>query len=252
MSAAHSPLAQFEIKPLVPLQAFGYDISFTNSSLWMLIAVAAATFLFWLSGRKAALVPTRSQSFSEVIIQFVSGIIKDNSGLEGMKYFPVVFSLFIFILFANMLGMVPYSFTSTSHIIVTFALAIFVFIGVTLIALIKHGPVKFLKFFVPHGTTDNLAMSLTLAPLMFVIELISYLSRPISLSLRLGANMIVGHMILKIAAGFVFMMGVFGGWLPFAFITIFTGFEIGIAVLQAYIFTVLTCVYLNDALHLHH
>ncbi|MDX1975806.1 MAG: F0F1 ATP synthase subunit A [Rickettsiales bacterium] len=241
----HSPLAQFEVTPLIPFKIGATDLSFTNASLWMIIA-ATAIIAFMLAGvRKRQLVPGRWQSSSEVLIEFIQGLIRDNCGKEGLKYFPIIFSLFMFILFCNVFGMLPGSFTVTSHLIVTFALAGAVFVGVTLLAIIKHGPIKFIKFFLPHGTPW------WMAPLMYVIEVISYLSRPISLSVRLAANMMVGHMILKIAAGFIVMMGILGGWLPFGFVLIFTGFEIFIAVLQAYIFTVLTCVYLNDALHLH-
>jgi F-type H+-transporting ATPase subunit a len=245
MSEGHSPLAQFEISPLIPLNLAGHDISFTNSALWMVISVVLIFALFIPASRKRALVPGRLQSTAEVLVEFVTGMIQDNCGRDGLKYFPIVFSLFMFVLFANLCGMLPYSFTVTSHLIVTFALAAAVFVGVTLLAIFKHGPVKFLKFFLPKGTPW------WMAPLIYVIEWLSYLSRPISLSIRLGANMMVGHMIMKIAAGFIVGMGLLGGWLPFGFVVVFTGFEIFIAMLQAYIFTVLTCVYLNDALHLH-
>jgi F-type H+-transporting ATPase subunit a len=194
--------------------------------------------------RKRALVPGRWQSLAEVVYEFVAMTLRETVGDEGRKYFPLVFSLFIFIAVCNLIGMVPGSFTVTSHMSVTFGLAVVVFFVTTLVAIFRHG-FKFLGFFLPHGTPW------WLAPLMVAIELVSYLSRPISLSIRLGANMMVGHMLLKIVAGFVIGMGLLGGWLPLAVMVAFTGFEIFIALLQAYIFTILTCVYLNDAVHLH-
>jgi F-type H+-transporting ATPase subunit a len=241
----HSPLAQFEVHPLFPLQLGGYDVSFTNASLWMVLSIAAI-LLFMLAGsRKTQLVPGRMQSFSEVMVQFVAGTVRDCAGSDGMKFFPMIFSLFMFILACNLLGMLPYSFTVTSHIIVTFALALIIFLACTVLAIIKHGPGNFLHSFLPEGTPW------WMAPLMYFIEVFSYLARPISLSVRLAANMMAGHTMLKVIAGFVVMLGVLGGWAPFALLIVLTGFEIGIAVLQAYIFTVLTCVYLNNALHLH-
>ncbi len=171
-------------------------------------------------------------------------MVKDTVGAEGRPYFPFIFTLFMFVLFCNLFGMIPFSFTVTSHIIVTFAFAALVFLGVVSIAIVKHGFGKFISNFLPHGTP------LWLAPLIFVIEIISYLARPISLSIRLAANMMAGHVMLKVIAGFVFGMGLLGV-APFALLILLTGFEIFVAVLQAYIFTVLTCVYLNDALHLH-
>jgi F-type H+-transporting ATPase subunit a len=161
-----------------------------------------------------------------------------------MKYFPFVFTLFMFVLFLNMLGMVPYSFTVTSHIIVTFAMALFIFIGVTIIGFIRHGA-GFLKFFVPSG------VPMALLPLLVVIELISYFTRPISLSVRLFANMMAGHTMLKVFGAFVVALGIVGGWAPLAFMVAFTGLEVLVAFLQAYVFAILTCIYLNDAIHMH-
>lgn len=241
----HSPLAQFEVHPLFPAQIAGLDVSFTNASLWMALAVAAASLLMFMGVRQRALVPNRWQSVSELLIQFISGTVRDSAGKDAMKYFPLIFTLFMFVLFCNLLGMIPYSFTVTSHIIVTFALALCVFLFCTLLAIWKHGLGKFLHFFLPHGTPW------WMAPVMYFIELFSYLARPVSLSVRLAANMMAGHTMLKVIAGFVVMLGILGGWAPFALLMVLTGFEIGIAILQAYIFTVLTCVYLNDALHLH-
>lgn len=250
---AHNPLTQFAIVPKLPLELFGYNVSFTNASMWMIIACVSAVVFLSVGGKRLGLVPGKWQSLAETTVGFVRNMIQDNCGKEGLKFFPIVFTLFIFVLFGNMLGMLPYSFTVTSQLVVTTALAGFVFVGVMLIAIVKHGPVKFLKNFLPAGTPW------VLAPVMYVIEIISFLARPISLSVRLCANMIVGHMILKIAATLLVMVIAAGsfypftvGVLPYVFMIVFIGFEIAIAILQAYIFTVLTCVYLNDALHLHH
>jgi F-type H+-transporting ATPase subunit a len=241
----HSPLAQFEVHPLLPLHVGHLNLSFTNASLWMLLAVAAATLLMYMGLRKSELVPGRWQSIAESLVEFIQSTIRDIGGEEALRFFPLVFSIFMFILFANLLGMIPYSFTPTSHIIVTFAMAISIFLLCTILAIVKHGPVKFAHFFLPHGTP------LWLVPLMVPIEIFSYCIRPVTLSVRLAANMMAGHTMLKAIAGFVVLMGVLGGWLPLAFLIALTAFEIGIAMLQAYVFTVLTCVYINDALHLH-
>ncbi len=240
-----NPMAQFEIKRLLELDLFGVDASFTNSGLMMvLIVILVSTFTIWgMSAR--ALVPGRLQSMVELSYEFVASMVRDNVGTEGMKYFPFVFTLFMFILFANMLGMLPYSFTITSHIVVTFALAAVVFIGVTIIGFARHGA-GFLKFFVPSG------VPVALLPLLVVIEVISYLTRPVSLSVRLFANMMAGHTMLKVFSAFVIALGFIGGWAPLAFMVAFTGLEILVAFLQAYVFAILTCIYLNDALHMHH
>lgn len=240
----HSPLAQFEVHTLYQLpQLAGYDISFTNSSLFMVLAIIGVLLFFGLGSRKRALVPGRWQGMTELTYEFVGGIIKDNVGSEGKRYFPLIFTIFTFVLLCNLLGMIPNSFTVTSHIIVTFAMAAVIFVGVTLIGFMRHG-LHFLSLFLPAGTPW------WMAPLMIVIELVSYLARPVSLSIRLAANMLAGHLLLKIIAGFVGVAGIFGIF-PFAFLVIFTGFEIFIAFLQAYIFTLLACIYLNDAIHLH-
>ncbi len=240
---SHGPLSQFEIKTLIPLQPGGVDISFTNSSLMMVLALTLVTLFLTLGMRRRALVPGRWQSMAELSYQFVANLIRDTVGAEGRRYFPLVFTLFMFILFGNLLGMVPYSFTFTSHIIVTFALALMVFIGVTILGFVKHG-VRFFSFFVPPG------VSVMLWPLMIPIEIISYLSRPISLSVRLFANMLAGHTLLKVFAGFVTALGV-AGVLPLVFVAALTGLEFVIAFLQAYVFAILTCLYISDALHLH-
>ena len=245
MAEAHSPLAQFEIKRLIDIRIGGLDASFTNSSLWMLIAIAGATLLLTAGVRRRALVPGRLQSVVELAYEFIAGMLKENVGGAGRQYFPFIFTLFVFILFCNVLGMIPYSFTPTSHIVVTFAMALFVFVGVTLIGLARHG-LHFFSLFVPKGVPWVLLL------LLVPIEIISYFIRPFSLSIRLFANMLAGHTMLKVFGGFVVMLGLIGGWAPLAFIVVFTGLELLIAFLQAYVFAILTCLYLNDAIHLHH
>ena len=244
MAEGHSPLAQFEIKKLVDINIAGVDASFTNSSLFMVLTVATVT-LFLVGGmRRSALVPGRWQSMVELSYGFIANMIRDTVGSEGRPYFPFIFTIFMFVLVGNMWGMMPYSFTFTSHIAVTFAMAFFIFIGVTLIAIAKH-KLHFLSFFMPPG------VPIIMAPLLVPIEIISYLSRPISLSVRLFANMLAGHTLLKVFAGFIISLGIAAGWLPFVFVVALTGLEFVIAFLQAFVFTILTCLYLNDALHLH-
>ena len=243
MAEKHGPLEQFLIKPLIEIKVGGVDLSFTNSALFMTIAVVVICLFLTLSmGRKSA-VPGRWQSMAEMSYEFVANLIRETIGAEGRKYFPIIFTLFMFILFGNLLGMVPYSFTFTSHIAVTFAMALVVFMFVTILAIVKHG-VHFFSFFVPPGAPK------AMWPLLIPIEVISYLSRPISLSVRLFANMLAGHTLLKVFAGFVVALGA-AGIVPLAFIVALTGLEILIAFLQAYVFTILTCLYINDALHLH-
>ncbi|BBK45160.1 ATP synthase subunit a [Allostella vacuolata] len=237
------PLEQFEIKTLVPITVGTTDASFTNASLFMAIAVAAITVFIVGGMRGRALVPGRWQSMAELSYEFIAGMVRDNVGSKGRQYFPLIFSLFMFILFGNLLGMIPYSFTFTSHIIVTFALAAFIFVVVTLVALAKHG-LHFFTYFFPQGAP------LATAPLIIPIEILSYLSRPVSLSIRLFANMMAGHTMLKVFAIFTVAMGVFG-FAPLAVNVALIGFEILVAVLQAYVFTILTCLYLHDAIHLH-
>lgn len=242
------PMSQFEIQRWYDMEVFGIDASFTNASFFMVAAVILASFFLIFSTRKHAIIPGRAQSVAELTYEFVANMVRDNVGSAGIKYFPFIFTLFVFVLMLNMLGMLPlghYSFTVTSHIIVTFALAAFVFLGVTAIGFARHGA-GFLKFFVPSGVPA------LLLPLLVVIEVISYLTRPISLSVRLFANMMAGHTMLKVFASFVVALGVFGGWAPLAFMIPFTGLEILVAFLQAYVFAILTCIYLNDALHLPH
>jgi F-type H+-transporting ATPase subunit a len=241
----HSPMEQFEIKRLLNLQIGGLDASYTNSALWMTVAVILATLIFVVGMRQKALVPGRMQSVAELGYEFIAGMVRDNVGDGGKKYFPFVLTLFVFILLCNLLGMIPYSFTPTSHIIVTFAMAAVVFIGVTIIGFVRHGA-HFLSLFVPKGVPWPLLL------LLVPIEIISYFIRPFSLSIRLFANMLAGHTMLKVFGGFVVMLGILGGWAPLAFIVVFTGLELLIAFLQAYVFAILTCLYLNDAIHLHH
>lgn len=245
MAESHSPLAQFEIKPLVEMNIGGLDLSFTNSAAWMVVAIILATIMLTASMSRRAMIPGRWQSVSELCYEFVANMVRDNVGTEGRRYFPFIFTLFVFILFCNTLGMVPFSFTPTSHIIVTFALAFVVFIGVTIIGFAKNGA-GFLKLFAPSG------VPMALMPLLVPIEVISYFVRPISLSVRLFANMMAGHTMLKVFGGFVISLGLLLGWAPLVFLVALTGLEIGIAFLQAYVFTILTCLYLHDALHPGH
>lgn len=239
------PLEQFVVKPIIPIEVAGIDLSFTNASLWMLIAAGAATLLLTASMRGRALVPSRMQSVGEMMYEFVAGMVRDNVGSGGKKYFPFIFTLFTFILFGNMLGMIPGSFTFTSHISVTFGLAAVVFLGVTVIGLVKH-KAKFFTLFFPAGAP------LWTAVILVPIELVSYLSRPISLAVRLFANMTVGHLMLKVIAGFMPLLGVALGIIPVtAALVAVTALEFLIAFIQAYVFAILSCIYLHDALHLH-
>jgi F-type H+-transporting ATPase subunit a len=238
-----SPLEQFEIRRFVPILVGNADLSFTNSALWMAISVAAVYGFIMLGTRHRDLVPGRMQSLIEMSYEFIAGMVRDNAGKEGMKFFPWIFTLFFFILFGNMLGMIPGAFTFTSHIIVTFFMAICVIVAVTAIGFYVHG-VGFMKFFVPHGAPA------AMLPLMVPIEILSYCVRPVSLSIRLFVNMMAGHTMLKVFAGFVIAMGLFGV-APLAITVAIYGFEFLVAFLQAYIFTVLTCLYLHDALYMH-
>ncbi len=243
-----SPLEQFYIKPIVPIEIGGVDLSFTNSSAWMVAAVVAASAFLTFGARRRALVPGRWQVMAEMSYEFIANMIRDNVGDAGRRFFPYIFTLFMFILFGNLLGLIPYSFTFTSHVIVTGALAVMVIVAVTGVGIARHG-LHFFSFFVPSG------VPWPMMPLMIPIEVISYLSRPVSLSIRLFANMMAGHTMMKVFAGFVIPLGAatlgIGGLAPIAMDVALTAFELLIAFLQAYVFTVLTCLYLNDALHLH-
>ena len=246
----HSPVEQFTIKVLFALNLFGYDISFTNSALFMVLAIAVSCGFLVFAMRPASIVPGRMQGLAEMMYEFVAEMVRSNVGNEGRPYFPFIFTLFMFILFSNLLGLIPYSYTVTSQIVVTFAMALFIFIGVTIIAVVKHG-FHFFSFFIPSGAPK------ALLPLIFVIEVISYFIRPVSLSVRLFANMLAGHTMLKVFGGLAVMIagagGVFvaGSILPLIAIIGLTGLEVLVACLQAYVFTILTCMYLNDAIHLH-
>ena len=238
-----SPVDQFKLKTLVPFEIGGVDLAYTTSSLWMSITVVTVTLFLTLSMRGGRLVPGRWQSLAEMSYEFIANMIRENVGAEGRKYFPFIFTLFMFILMGNLLGMIPYSYTFTSQIIVTFAIAITIFLGVTIIGIFLHG-FHFFSLFVPPG------MPIVLAPLLIPIEVISYFGRPVSLSVRLFANMMAGHTMMKVFAGFTAALGILG-IAPILLLVALTGFEIMVAVLQAYVFTVLTCLYLNDAIHLH-
>ena len=253
------PIHQFEIERLIPLKVGGLDVSFTNSAVAMSLAVILASAFLILSMRPRAMVPGRFQSVGELAYEFIAGMMRDIVGHGGKPFFPLVFSLFMFVLFCNILGLLPYElpvgslhgFTATSHIIVTFALAILVFFTVIIVGLYKHG-LHFFSLFAPKG------LPMLLLPVIIVIELISFLTRPMSLSVRLFANMTAGHTMLKVFAGFIVMMGLSGSvfgyagaLLPLIFSVAITGLEFLVAFLQAYVFAVLTCIYLNDAIHLH-
>ena len=251
MSEKHSPLDQFKIEPILPAQLGGYDISFSYSSLFMFIAIASITLFITLGMRKRAMVPGRWQSLAEISYEFVAGMLKENVGAEGRKFFPFIFSLFMFILFCNLLGMLPWAFTVTSHIAVTFALALLVFFTVIIVGVVKHG-LHFLHLFIPSGIPG------WMVPIIFPIEIVSFLARPISLSLRLAVSMMAGHVLLKVMAGFVIGLGTatialggVGGLLPLVFISLLIALEVFVAFLQAFIFALLTTIYLNDAINLH-
>ncbi len=243
---AANPMSQFDVYRIGPeIKVGAFDISFTNASLFMIISTVSILLVFNLGSKRNSVLPNKMQLLSELSYTFVAKMISDTAGSKAKPYFAFIFSLFMFVLFCNMFGMIPYTFTVTSHIIVTFILASFIFIGVTIIGFIKHG-FGYLKLFVPSGVPT------VLLPLIVVIEIISYLSRPISLSVRLFANMMAGHTMMKVFGGFVISLGLVGGWLPLSFSVALTGLEILVAFLQAYVFAILTCIYLNDALNLHH
>jgi F-type H+-transporting ATPase subunit a len=246
-----NPIHQFEIYPIVPLQIGTVDISYTNSALWMTIAVVVSTLFLTMAMRQKAIVPGRMQAAAEMMYGFVANMIRENIGTKGRQYFPLIFTLFIVVLLGNMLGMIPYSFTYTSHILVTGALALMMFVLILLVGIIKHG-LHFFSLFIPPG------VPMWLLPLIFPIELMSFLTRPITLSVRLFANMIAGHIMLKVFAGFSVGMvaaggvGIVSAILPMLFNSMMIGFEFLIAFLQAYVFAILSCIYLKDAVELEH
>lgn len=247
----HTPLEQFSIISLIPFHVGNLYLSFTNSSLFLLATITLLYTLFYMTTRKGgSLVPSRWQSFVEMIYEFVVSLVDEQIGSKGRKYFPLIFTIFVFILFTNLIGMVPYSFTATSHLVVTFGLSLSLFIGITIVGFQNHG-IHFFSFLLPKGAP------LALAPLLVVLELVSYCFRAVSLGVRLFANMMAGHTLVKILSGFAWTMLSVGGILsvassiPFAIVFALTGLEIGVACLQAYVFTILTCIYLNDAINLH-
>ena len=246
------PIHQFEIHKIFSLGHIGnQEIAFTNSSAYMLGAVGVVSLLMLGGSAGRALIPSRFQSVAELSFEFVSNTVRSSIGEEGMKFFPFVFSLFMFILTANLIGIIPYTFTVTSHLIVAVALALMVFLTVLLYGLYKNG-LGFFKLFVPHG------IPIYILPLVVLIEVMSFVSRPVSHSVRLFANMLAGHITLKVFASFITMLGAFGviGWigatLPLALTVALTALELLVAFLQAYVFTILTCIYLNDAIHPGH
>ena len=279
---ASNPMQQFSVHKIGPeIKIAGIDLSFTNASLFMLISALAISIFLFFGTKEKKIIPSKISLIAEMFYNFVAKMISETAGSKAKPYFSFIFSLFMFVLFCNMFGMIPYAFTVTSHIIVTFILAsfifslfmfvlfcnmigmipysftvtshiivtlllaIFIFISVTVIGFVKHG-FSYLKLFVPSGVPK------LLLPLITIIEIISYLSRPVSLSVRLFANMMAGHTMLKVFGGFVISLGLLGGWLPLGFSVALTGLEILVAFLQAYVFAILTCIYLNDALNLHH
>jgi F-type H+-transporting ATPase subunit a len=237
------PIHQFEIERIIPIHIGPVDASLTNSGLWAIIAVCVVSLIFLLSPRE--LTPGRLQSLAESIYEFVDNMTREVLGHHSRTFFPFVLTLFTFILAANVLGLIPYAFTVTSHIIVTLALAFTVFVGATILGFVLNG-FGYLKLFLPGGVPK------ALIPVVVPIEIISYFIRPFSLSIRLFANMMAGHMMLKVMAGFVVMLGVTAGWLPLAAMVGLMGLELLVAALQAYVFALLTCMYLSDAMHVDH
>lgn len=241
----HSPLSQFEIKTIFDFDIGSISLAFTNSALYMVIVTALSMLFLHFATRKKALIPSKLQVVGESLYDFVRSMLINAVGDEGEKFFPLVFSLFLFILMCNLLGMTPYSFTPTSQVAVTLSLALIVFATVTIFAIYRNGFMGFLHMFLPSG------VPLLMAPVIFMIELFSFLIRPITLSVRLFANMVAGHVLLKVVAGFILSLGVVVGVLPFLFSIIMTGFEVFVAFLQAYIFAVLICAYLGDVTKEH-
>lgn len=245
------PLHQFVVTPIIPIHLGGVDLSFTNSSLWMMIAVAVSTLFLTLSMKKASLIPGRAQILAESLYEFVANMIRENIGPAGRQYFPLIFTLFMIVLMGNLLGLIPYSFTYTSHLIVTGALALLIFLMVLVLGVVRHGT-HFFSIFLPPG------VPLWLWPLVIPLEIVSFLIRPITLSVRLFANMMAGHLMLKVFAGFSVAMagmgaaGMLGALGPMVFNAVLTGFELMIALIHAYVFSVLSCLYLKDTVELSH
>lgn len=252
MTSLWSPLEQFEIAPLIPIRLGVFDFSITNSAFFGFVVFGFLTLLFHsvTLNKKGTIIPGRWQFIVENLYQAALSLVYDNVGVQGKKYFPLIFTLLSFLLMANLVGMVPYGFTVTSHLIVTFGLALLLFIGINIICIRAHKE-KFLCLFLPSGS------SLALVPLLVPIELVSYIFRVISLPVRLFANMMAGHTLLKVIAGFAWSMMSSGGilfvahFIPLFLLVLLIGLEFGVAIVQAYVFTILTCMYLNDAIHLH-
>jgi F-type H+-transporting ATPase subunit a len=243
-SDAHSPLDQFKIKKLVEMDLFGIDISITNSSLYMMISTFIICLFMFLATKKVSILPNRLQITAESFYLFIKNMIKSSIGDEGMKFFPLIFSLFMFIVTCNILGMTPYSFTSTSQIVVTLFLALLSFLTITIFAIYRNGLLGFFHMFLPSGVPTFMK------PLIFIIELFSFLIRPVTLSVRLFANMVAGHVLLKVIAGFIISLG-FAGIFPLLFAVLMTGFELFVALLQAYIFAILVSAYLAEVTKSH-
>jgi F-type H+-transporting ATPase subunit a len=248
---ANDPIHQFEIHRLLPIEIGGLDFSFTNSSLFMVAAVASSSAFLLLATRGRGLVPGRLQSVAELSYEFVANTVRQSAGNEGMRFFPFVFTIFMFVLAANLIGLFPYFFTVTAHVIVTASLALTVMTIVVVYGLMKNG-LGFFRLFVPSG------LPLVLLPFVTFIEVLSFISRPISLSIRLFANMLAGHITLKVFAGFVValgsagVVGIFGAILPLFMTVALYALEFLVAFVQAYVFIILTSLYLNDAIHPHH
>ncbi len=241
---AHNPLEQFRIEPLVKLELLGYDVSITNASLVMLVVTFSILFLFSFVKANEQGIPSKTHLVTESIYKMVADMIDQSVGAKGKDFVPLIFCIFIFILYCNLFGMIPYSYTATSQIVVTFFIGMIVFFTILITGFIKQGT-HFLKIFVPNG------IPLWLAPLIIVIELFTFLARPVTLSLRLTANMIAGHVLLKVLAGFMVSLSLFLKAVPMPLIIVLIGFEVFVAILQAYIFAILSSAYLNDAINGH-
>ncbi len=245
-----SPLAQFMIEPIAPLHIGSLNVMFTNSSLAMVIGVILSAGFLMFAGRKAALIPGRLQGFAEMIYEFIENMVSENTGPEGLKYFPLIFTIFTFVLMGNFLGLMPFTFTFTSHLVVTFTMAVGVLLTVVIVGVARHG-LKFFSIFVPAG------VPIFILPVLVPVEIVSFLARPFSLGMRLFLNMMAGHIVLRIFANFCIMMIGFGGILsltsliPFTIKVLVDAFEFFVALIQAYIFTIFSCIYMRDAIYLH-
>ncbi len=241
----HNPLAQFEVKKIIDFKISGTDLGFTNSALYMVVATFLIITFMLAATRKKLLIPSRLQVVAEGVYNFIDDMILSSIGEEGRKFFPLIFSLFTFILLCNVLGMTPYSFTPTSQVVVTLSLALVSFVTITIFAIVRNGFFGFLHMFLPSG------VPMWMAPMIFAIELFSFLIRPVTLSVRLFANLVAGHVLLKVVAGFIISLGVIFGALPFLFSVVMIGFELFVALLQAYIFSILVCAYFSETVRAH-